>query len=177
MCLPCSSFHSGLAQAKEDAEQPDPSRSRGGHKQRRDRRHASSDASEDDDQQKPDFDFEEALVAAGADEPAQSTSRSWAPPSFFERSAYQALTGEGLTVLPPSAGVGLRYHKANRQWHAVTAAGKHYEPSWGSHRSETRALLMALEKLWGEYVEANQADSKASEHLKVLRAKLADTSF
>ena len=94
----------------------------------------------------------------------------WAPPSFMTREAYKALQNEGLTALPPEPGVGLRYHRSSSQWHAVFGC-HNVAPSWGSLRSERKALLIALYAIWNWFATENPRDSAAADHVECLRIK------
>ena len=98
------------------------------------------------------------------------STRSWAPPSFHERTAFRELVQEGLAILPPEEGVGIRYHKGGRQWHGFCARlNKHTEPSWGSLRSERKAILIVLKTLWTDFIDNNPNDTDAKEHLEALK--------
>eukprot|EP00435_Cladocopium_sp_Y103_P033811 s1426_g8.t1 len=99
------------------------------------------------------------------------------PEEFRLRPVFLQLTGEGLTRVPPGCGIFL--HRVSAQWHS--RYGYHSEinsaPTWNSKlRSERKALLLALSKMWRWFA----AETKAKEdkdHLARLEKALSETSF
>lgn len=101
-------------------------------------------------------------------------AKNHTPPCFFARDAFRALSEEGLTKLPPDDRFKLAYHNSTQQWHArwnseLAGDPKNYAPSWGSVRSETSALLLALIQLWTWYLTTVDEDSEGQKHLKMLQ--------
>lgn len=108
---------------------------------------------------------------------SSGSKKAHVPPSFFSREAYAELDTLGLTEIPPLDGYGLSYHKVSFQWHARCGA-KNFAPSWGEGiRSEKKALLLALMKLWDWYLEAKPDDSDAKTHQDSLALYFASVSF
>lgn len=100
------------------------------------------------------------------------------PPSFMNRAAYRALAEEDLVNLPPLGSAGLWCHASTQQWHAHHGVKKiNFAPSWGNSRSETMAILLAIERLWLWYVEENPLDEQAPKQLSLLKAKISQTDF
>lgn len=109
-------------------------------------------------------------------------AKNHTPACFFARDAFCALSEEGLTKLPPDDRFKLAYHNSTQQWHArwnseLAGDPKNYAPSWGSVRSETSALLLALIQLWKWYLTTVDEDSEGQKHLKILQMHSDKISF
>lgn len=110
--------------------------------------------------------------------PGEKVSCYKPPPSFMNRAAYRALAEEDLVNLPPLGSAGLWCHASAQQWHAHHGVKKiNFAPSWGNSRSETMAILLAIEKLWLWYAEENPSDEEAAKQLSLLVAKMSQTDF
>ena len=106
--------------------------------------------------------------------PGEKVSCYKPPASFMHREAYRSLAEEGLVDLPPLGSAGLWCHASTQQWHAHHGVKKiNFAPSWGNSRSETKAILLALERLWLWYTEENPLDEQARKQLSLLEAKIS----
>ena len=99
-----------------------------------------------------------------------------APPSFFERPVYKELSEKGLTRIPDVEHCGISCHTVSQQWHARWG-NENYAPTWGENtRSEQKALLLCLMRLWTRYLEIVE-DEEAKAYLKELAAYNKTVSF
>lgn len=99
------------------------------------------------------------------------------PPVFFTRPCYQELDGMGLTRLPEATGFTLSYHSVSCQWHARwQSADKHFAPSHGTIRSEMKALLLSLCKLWEWYLSTEDS-VEGKDYLKRLEEYMGKVEF
>ena len=107
-----------------------------------------------------------------------SISKKQVPPCFFEREAYCTLSKQGLCDLPECGDFKLSYHSVSCQWHAMWGSSN-YAPSWGKIRSEIKALLLVLIRIWKEHVStlAEQDAAPAKEYLHRLESYSEDISF
>ena len=128
-----------------------------------------------------DDDDDDANMAPAAIDEANmftSVSKAYVPACFFEREAYQQLHAEGLTDLPESGLFRLSYHSVSKQWHAMwEAESKNFAPTWGSLRSELKALLLVLIRIWEWQLSASPEDVAAQECLNKIRAYSESVSF
>eukprot|EP00438_Fugacium_kawagutii_P018218 Skav218333 [mRNA] locus=scaffold755:304425:305316:- [translate_table: standard] len=101
------------------------------------------------------------------------------PAEFRLRPVFVALEQEGLTKVPPLKGCGVFLHRASSQWHCRYghASELNCAPSWNeSLRSERKALLIALTKMWKWYsLESKRQQDR--DHLAKLEDALKETSF
>ena len=107
---------------------------------------------------------------------SDKTTQFKPPPSFFLRECYKLLNEQNLVTLPPLEGVGLWCHTSTSQWHAHHG-GRNFAPSWGNSRSETMAILLAIQKAWIWYKAENPEDKVADKQLAAIRQKIQDTPF
>lgn len=80
------------------------------------------------------------------------------PASFWKREAFSQLSSKGLAKVPPGEGWQIAYHSQTQQWHARCPQGWNYAPTWGSIRSELKALCLALQQLWDWYIQQGPPD-------------------
>lgn len=107
-----------------------------------------------------------------------TTENTHIPKCFFEREVFCDLDKEGLTLLPSSEGMGLSYHKQSKQWHSWwLVEKKNYAPTWGNKRSELKALLLALIRLWSWHLSILSDDQVGQKQLQRIQEKLSTVTF
>ena len=89
-------------------------------------------------------------------------SKGKVSPSYFNREVYQDLASKGLADIPNVEHCGLSCHTQSKQWHARWGV-TNFAPMWGDTlRSEQKALVMCIMKLWSWYMEiVDDEESKA----------------
>ena len=115
--------------------------------------------------------FEQMVVKV-----SENSSQFKPPPSFMHRPAYKALNEQNLVNLPPLEGVGLWCHKSTSQWHAHFGS-TNFAPTWGNSRSEEKAILLAVQKIWQWYKDHFPKDKAADKMLAAISAKLQAIVF
>ena len=119
-------------------------------------------------------DFDESLLVTwlGSAEPG----KEHVPASFFDRPVFKDSSEKGWTRIPNVEHCGLSYHKSSKQWHARWGA-TNFAPTWGeTTRSEQKALLLCVMKLWEWYLEI-EGDEEAKEYREQLAAYNKTISF
>ena len=106
-------------------------------------------------------------------DPSDGVKRQYVPPSYFERGSFCMLEKEGLEKIPLATGFTLSCHTQSQQWHArwmrePPESTKNFAPSWGSPRSELKALCVALIELWNWYLSVHD-DTEGKEYLERLK--------
>ena len=125
-------------------------------------------ASEDAENGEADANFDESLLV--------TMLGSSVPPSFFDRPVFKELSEKGLTKIPDMEHCGLSCHKVSQQWHARWGS-TNFAPTWGETiRSEQKALLLCIMKLWEWYLEIKE-DEEAKAYCKELAAYNKTVSF
>ena len=122
------------------------------------------------------IDESDLYTLVGNSSTAVGKSSHHTPPSFFTREVYSELDQLGLAMVPCGHGSSLSYHSVSGQWHG-RRDGKNYAPTWGSLRSEKKALLLVLLKLWAWHLEENPEDEEAKEKLNRLQEFNATVDF
>ena len=107
--------------------------------------------------------FDESSLVTFFGENSATDADSKKPPSiFFERESFKTLHEQGLTEIPNMDFIGISCHTISKQWHARWGS-TNYAPMWGENlRSELKALLLCIIKLWSWYLDvANDKDAAA----------------